>query len=312
MDYLLVDGMNFAYRAHNAFFQNKTSDGTPSGMFYGVCVMLQTLKKKHRNYKIVFVWDNKAEWKYEINPSYKEGRTKMSPLVYNQMEDIRSYLTACNVEQYEMKGQEADDVIATLVERYKAEENTGSIIILSNDRDLLQLVESGKVTVFKPKVGNTPEKYYDTDAVIERYGVPPEKLVEFRCIAGDDSDKIPGVPRNRRNLIAACVSEASNLEESFVLFKDSDMSEKEKERLVIFKSQAFENYKIMKLCRDLKEVERTEVRPDVSLMGELLAKYEIKRIKPDLMYGLFMSSLNLKYTDAKPAYKLESFSLFEE
>jgi len=68
----------------------------------------------------------------------------------------------------------------------------------------------------------------------------------------------------------------------------------------------------MKLCRDLKEVERTEVRPDVSLMGELLAKYEIKRIKPDLMYGLFMSSLNLKYTDAKPAYKLESFSLFEE
>jgi len=311
MNYFLLDAMNFAYRAHSVFFENKTAEGVPSGMFFGFLTMLQSLKKKYRGYKFIVVWDNKPQWKYDLHPTYKSNRSKLSPLVTPQIDDIRKYLSSCGVEQYEKIGEEADDVIATLVETFKKEPDTATVLIHSNDKDMLQLVDGGKVVVFKPKVGNSPEKFYDAEAVKERFGVYPERLVDFRCIDGDGSDTIPGVDRVRRKKIAACICSSNDLDESFEIFKSSDMSANEVTKLALFKEQAYKNHKIMKLNRNLENLMKTEICLSLDEMSLLLGRYEIKKIDPELMLDLFQSSLNIRYSDARPAYKLESFSLFD-
>jgi DNA polymerase-1 len=313
MKYFIIDAMNMAYRAHNVHFESKTSDGTPSGMFYGFLSMLQNIKKRFRGYKFIVVWDNKATWKYEIHPDYKSNRTRLSPMVKPQIGSLKEYLRCCNVDQYEKEGQEADDVIASLVEKLKSDKDTEDLTVYSNDKDLLQLVENGKVIVFKPKVGKfSPEKFYDREAVVEKFGVPPEKLVEFRCFDKDTSDTIEGVSRVRRKKIAACINKTKNLDEAFVAFQESDMSDNEKDKMADFREQAKKNYKIMKLLRNLEGLELTEGVVDTAKLKEMLDRYEIKKIKPDLMAELFQSSLNVRYTDARPAYTLESFSLFDE
>lgn len=311
-NYFVIDAMNLAHRAHRVFYENKTASGNPSGMFYGFLSVLQSLKKKFRSYKFICVWDNKPYWKYEIVVNYKEGRTRLSTSVWKQIPNIKEYLANCNVDQYEKEGQEADDVIASLVEEFKGWNDTGNILIYSNDKDLLQLVESGKVTVFKPKVGISPEKYYDVSAVKERFGVYPDKLAEYRALDGDEGDTLKGVPRVRRKKIAACINEASSLEHAFELFEtQGDFSSKERIKLKEFKPDAQKNYKIMKLVRNLKDIECIEACVNRDKLQGLLTTYEVKKINHDMMADLFESSLNIRYSDAKPAYKLESFSLFD-
>lgn len=311
MNYFIVDAMNLAFRAHSVFFENKTANGEPSGMFYGFIVILQALKKKYRGYKFVVVWDNKPKWKYDIVPGYKSGRSKLSPLVTPQIEEIKKFISYCDVEQYEKEGEEADDVIASLTEKFKKEDTSGTILIYSNDKDMMQLVDQGRVVIFKPKVGTSLEKFYDYEAVKERFGVPPERLVDFRCIDGDSGDALEGVPRVRRKKVAACICVSKDLEDAFEVFKSSDMSDNEKAKLAEFKSTAFEYNKIMRLNRNLEGIESIKPCPDAEAMKNLLSRYEIKKINPELMLELFQSSLNIRYTEARPAYKLESFSLFD-
>jgi DNA polymerase-1 len=312
VNYFIVDAMNLAFRAHSVFFENKTTKGTPSGMFYGFITILQSLKKKYRGYKFVVVWDNKPTWKYDIHPEYKTGRTKLSPLVTPQIQELRKFLSYCDVNQYEKIGEEADDVIASLVEKFKKEPETKSILVYSNDKDLLQLVDGSKVVVFKPKVGTSLEKFYDYEAVKNRFGVPPEKLVNFRCFDGDSSDTLPGVDRVRRKKIAACVCSSKDVEDFFNVFMSSDMSDNEKEKLALFKDQALNNYKLMSLNKSLNDIHSIDTNPSVEGIEGMLAEYEIKKIDAESILSLFQSSLNIRYTDARPSYVLESVSLFND
>jgi len=312
MNYFIVDALNLAFRAHNVFYESTTSDGRPSGMIYGFFAILQSLKKKYRGYKFIVVWDSKPVWKYEINHFYKSGRSGLSSSVKEQIPDIKEFLKFCNVDQYEKHGQEADDVIATLVEKFKKEKECGTILVYSNDKDLLQLVETGKVIVFKPKVGkNSPEKFYDRDSVIEKFGVPPEKLVNFRCLDGDSSDTIKGVSRVRRKKLATCINDSQDLGQAFELFKTSDMSENERKKLAAFKETAFKNHSIMILNKNLRDLEYIKATVRVDTLVELIDKYEIKKLNPRAMAELFQSSLNVRYSEARPTYRIESVSLFD-
>lgn len=308
IEYLLIDGNNLAYRSHNANFEAKTSSNTPSGMFFGFVRTLLSLKKRYRHFKFIVVWDGRPKEKYEIQPDYKAGRSKLSSSIWAQVDDIKSYLSSIGIAQYRSENHEADDVIATLTEQFKHKGN--KVYIYSNDKDLLQLVEDGKVIVFRPKVGNSPEKFYDEEAVRDQFGVSPKYLACFRSFDGDNSDNIKGVSRVPRKILAHAVNAYQNIDSIYDSIEDLNLTDFQRSSILEAKNRVSDNHKLILLNRNIQGLEPVEAVFDQDSVLGLLKKYEVKSIKADDVIALFSSTLNKKFTNPEPAYKLETYSLF--
>jgi len=312
MRYFIIDGMNLAYRSHMSHFEAKTSTDLYSGMFYGFIRTIQSLKKKYRQYKFVVVWDNKPDHKYILLPTYKAGRTRLPDKIFCQVDQIKLFLSNILVDQYEQKGQEADDVIASIIESFKNEEGTEDILIYTNDKDMLQLVEDGKVIVFKPKVGIHLEKFFDEEAVKELFGVPPKKLALFRSFDGDASDSIVGVSRVRRKILASIICEYPDITSIYASLGVLKVSDKERSTLADFEGVATLNYSIAALNKGLTDINKTQGLNNLSAIENLIKMFEITTVKPDILCDLFSSSLNIRYNDSRSIVALESYSLFED
>jgi len=310
MNYFIVDALNLAYRSHLSKFELKTVLGYPSGMFYGFLRTLISLKKKYRGYNFQVIWDSRPEKKYELYPEYKSGRTSLPSSVKLQIPDIMDALKYLGVEQYEKKGEEADDIIGTLVEKYKKNKETNTIMIYSNDKDMLQLVETGKVVVFKPKVGVSPEKFYDNEEVKKKFGVEPRNLVYYRAFDGDSSDSLKGVPRVPRKIFAEMINKYASIDKIYDALDEFKLTDNRKKAIVENKDAVKLNYTLMKLNTSLDNIRGIEPESNVENVKELMNKYEIKTIDPENSIELFRSSLNIRYTDPNKTIKLESYSLF--
>lgn len=309
MNYFLIDALNLAYRAHNANFELRTGNGTFSGMFFGFVRTIFALKKKYRGYKFEVIWDRKPEHKKELQADYKAGRLSLPDHVFGQVPDIEKYLKNSGVDQYYMDGQEADDVIASLAEKYSKEAET--VIIYSNDKDLLQLVKTGKIVVYKPKVAASPEKFYDEEAVKEQFGVGPEKLACFRSFDGDASDNISGVPRVPRKILASLVNEYTTIDKIYENLHSKTLTDFQRSAIESSRELVATNLKIVALNRDLKSIICNKSDYQVDEIKKLFDKYEIKSLKPNDIVEIFSSSLNVRYSDPRQTIKVESFSLFD-
>jgi DNA polymerase-1 len=309
MNYFLIDALNLAYRAHNANFELKTGSGLFSGMFYGFVRTIFSLKKKYRGYKFEVIWDRNPEHKRVLQPDYKAGRTSLTSTVIGQIPDIQEFLMNAGVDQFYMEGQEADDVLATLAHRYSQE--SGTVIIYSNDKDLLQLVKTGKIVVYRPKVGNSPEKFYDEEAVLEQFGVVPEKLAYYRSLDGDPSDNISGINRVPRKILAKFVNEYTTIDKIYENLPNEKLTEFQLGSMIEGRKRVATNLKLVTLNRQLDSIVCDESKFNKSGLIEQFAKYEIRSIKPDNIIDIFSSSLNIKYSDPRDVVKVESFSLFE-
>lgn len=308
-DIYLIDSNNLAYRAHNAKYDLTTKSGMPSGMFYNYIRTLMSLKKKNRSFVFHVVWDGRPKKKYEIQPDYKAGRTKLGSKIWAQTDDIKMFLENCGVIQYLEPEYEADDVIATLAKIHKEKGDT--VIIYSNDKDMLQLVEDGKVVVHKPKVGLSEEKFYDEDAVKEKFGVHPELVPCYRSFDGDSSDNISGVPRVPRKIIAGMANKYGTINKIYENIHNEKLTEKQRSSFNSAQERVMNNFKLIKLDQRLEIKGKTDPKYDESVLEGLIQKYEITTINPQDVIDLFSSTINKKYTDAqKVDYVLENFSLF--
>jgi DNA polymerase-1 len=303
----IIDGNNLIYRAHNANFELKTASGKFSGMLYGFVRTLVSLRKKFRDFKFSVVWDNKAKAKFEIQPDYKAGRSFLPSIVWEQVEDIKSFLENTGVDQYEEIGQEADDVIASLSKELKKE---GRVYIYTNDKDLLQLVEDGKVIVYKPKVGLTPEKFYDEEAVKVQFGVPASKLGFYRSFDGDDSDNIKGVSRVPRKIVASLVNKYSDIDEVYSNLSTVKLTDFQQKSFEEAKERVKNNSKIIILNTNLNNINKRESSFDKEKINKILEQYEIRSLKADDIVELFSSTFTIKYSDPMESIQLESFNLF--
>jgi DNA polymerase-1 len=278
-------------------------------MFYGFVRTLQSLKKKYRGYKFIVAWDSKPKAKYALQADYKAGRTSLPPTVMSQLDDIRELLANSGVDQYRAQDEEADDVIASLTEKFK-KEGAGTIVLYSNDKDLLQLVETGRVVVFKPKVGLSPEKFYDEGAVVEQFGVLPNKLAIYRSLDGDDSDNITGVERVPRKIISRIVNASDSIDSFYKSLESEDLTDFQRKSFEEARGRVAINEKICTLNRNLQNMVCEESCIDSDKISELFKKFEIRSVDPGVMADLFASSLNIRYTEARPSFKVESYSLF--
>jgi DNA polymerase-1 len=188
----LIDGNSLAYRAFFALPESiGTSDGRPTNAIYGLASMLVKIIDEHHPAGVVVAWDAGMSGREVTYDLYKAQRKPRPDLLREQWPQLMPLVEAFGYTNVRIEGYEADDVIASLVRQ--AREAGIDAMVVTGDRDAYQLVGDG-VRVMSTSRGITETKVYDREAVIERYGVPPESITDLMGLRGDTSDNIPGVP----------------------------------------------------------------------------------------------------------------------
>src|SRR3954453_4928509 len=188
----LIDGNSLAYRAFFALPETiATSRGFPTNAIFGFASMLVKILTEYGPKATLVVWDAGMSGRAEISDDYKAGRRERPDLLSEQWPHLQPLVEAFGYSNVKVPGYEADDVIATLARRAKADGI--DVMIVTGDRDMFQIVEPG-IRVMATSRGITETKVYDREAVIDRYGIPPEAIPDFYGLKGDTSDNIPGIP----------------------------------------------------------------------------------------------------------------------
>lgn len=181
----LVDGSGYIFRAFHALPPLTRPDGTPIGAVLGFTNMLiKLIREKNPDYLVVLFDAARETYRNKIYPAYKANRQETPPELIPQFSLIRQACEAFDVPYIEKEGYEADDLIATYAHAME-----GEVTIVSSDKDLMQLV-GGDVRMFDP----LKNRIIGEDEVREKFGVPPEKVIDVQALAGDSTDNIPGVP----------------------------------------------------------------------------------------------------------------------
>jgi DNA polymerase-1 len=190
---LILDGHSLAYRAFFALPDTLvTSSGQVTNAAYGFTSMLIKLMHDEKPDGVAVCFDKgKAVFRFERYSDYKANRRETPDLFSQQLPLIREVLDTMRVPIIEREGYEADDLLATLAK--EATEEGEEVVIVSGDRDVLQLV-NGNVSVMMTRRGISDIVRYDRDGVIEKYGVTPEQWTDFVALKGESSDNLPGVP----------------------------------------------------------------------------------------------------------------------
>ncbi len=184
----IVDINSLMFRAYYGIKQELTApDGTPVRAVYGVIKMLASIIKSKSPTELVIAYDSQKKLiRREYYSDYKSNRSSAPDDLKVQFPLLKTFVTKAGLESFEIDGYEADDVIATLVTKYK--EEFDETIIVTGDKDLMQLVDDS-VFVYD----GLKDIIYDADAVYEKFGVYPNQILDYLSIVGDASDFVPGI-----------------------------------------------------------------------------------------------------------------------
>ncbi|MGB0449401.1 MAG: 5'-3' exonuclease H3TH domain-containing protein, partial [Porticoccaceae bacterium] len=185
---ILVDGSSYLYRAFHALPPLTNSKGVPTGAVKGVINMMRRMQKDYPQSTVVVVFDAKGKtFRDEIFSEYKAHRPPMPDDLRVQIEPIHNIIKAMGLPMLIIDGVEADDVIGTLAVQATVAEQP--VIISTGDKDIAQLVNE-HITL----INTMNNSVLDREGVIEKFGIPPELIIDYLALLGDKSDNIPGVP----------------------------------------------------------------------------------------------------------------------
>lgn len=303
MDHIIIDGFGLVFRSHFAFNSLQTSSGIFSGSVYGFLVSARTIKKRFPHCHVTIAWDNEPIRRKKVFASYKGNRPRIG--IFEQINDLKEIFSNLNVSQTEYIGEEADDVIASLTKYY----DDGQIFIYSADKDMLQLVEDGRVIVIKPRRGRHEEKYFDEEGVRELFKVSSENFVCFQCFRGDKVDNVPGVPRIPSNLIASLSEKYKSPQNIYEHLDKENLTNFQRTSLIECKDQVFLNFQLVNLRKDLN-LEIMTGEPNALALVPLLDKYEINSVKAQSYVEVFIDEPS--FTTRRAPAVISYPSLFEE
>lgn len=208
---VVIDGNAVMHRAYHAIPPLTTKDGTPTNAVYGFITMMLRIVSDLKPTHLIVVFDRPAPtFRKKLYEQYQATRPKMDDELSVQIGIIHEVLEAFAVSVYEQDGFEADDVIGTIVAKShrhkKTEDGVDQVIVVTGDRDILQLVDDEHVYVYMPTKGLSTAKLYDKNATIKKLGIPPEQVADFKALSGDSSDNYPGVagigPKTAQSLLS--------------------------------------------------------------------------------------------------------------
>ncbi len=204
---ILVDGSSYLFRAYYALPPLNNSKGEPTGAVYGVLNMLRKLMKDYEPEHIAVIFDPKGKtFRSDLYPEYKANRSAMPDDLRIQIQPLHDSIRALGLPLIIVDGVEADDVIATLA--LQAEQQQLPVLISTGDKDLAQLV-GPHITL----INTMNNKLMDRDAVVEKFGVTPEQIIDFLSLTGDTVDNVPGIPKVGPKTAAKWLNEYGSLDE---------------------------------------------------------------------------------------------------
>jgi DNA polymerase-1 len=203
---VLIDGSSFLYRAFHGLPPLSNSKGEPTGAIFGVANMLRKLLADYADAHIGLVFDAPGKtFRDDLFEHYKANRPPMPDNLRAQIEPLHELVKAMGFPVLMVQGVEADDVIGTLAK--KGQEQGFDVVISTGDKDMAQLVND-KITL-ENTMTNTR---MDAAGVVEKFGVPPERIIDFLALMGDSSDNIPGVPKCGQKTAAKWLTEFGSLD----------------------------------------------------------------------------------------------------
>lgn len=249
---VLVDGSSYLYRAFHAMPNLNNSHGEPTGAIYGITNMLRRLLSDYDPDQIAVVFDAKGKnFRHDMYPEYKANRPPMPDELRRQIEPVHDIVRAMGLPLLSVPGVEADDVIGTLARQAAAAGQ--QCVISTGDKDMAQLVDD-HVTL----INTMTETVSDAEQVEQKFGVPPERIVDYLALVGDSSDNIPGVPKVGPKTAAKWLQQYHSLDD--LMAKADEVGGKVGENLR-------ESMDQLPLSRVLATI-RTDIRLDVNF-GEL-------------------------------------------
>ncbi len=244
----LLDGHSLTHRAFYALPLLTNDEGEYTNAVFGFVRMLFSLTDEWKPDRMIITFDKKAPtFRHEEYEDYKAGRKKMPEELVPQIPLLQQTIEKLKIPMLAKEGYEADDLLGTLSK--EAAEEGYKVYIVTGDRDALQLV-SENVNVLYTRKGISDLVKFDLDKVMEKYELPPEKLIDRKGLMGDSSDNIPGVPGIGKKTALKLLKEFGSMEEILANI-DQVSGKKRKENLHKYADQARLSYRLGKIKRDV-------------------------------------------------------------
>jgi len=276
----LFDGTHTIFRMYHAIRGLRSSSGEPTNAIHGFGQMLLKLIRETRPSHIGMVFDPKGKtFRHEEFPEYKAQRKPPEPDMIAQVEPIKELVRAFGLPVLEQPGFEADDVIGTVAEL--ARKAGIDVVIVGSDKDLMQLITEG-VSQLDPVL----DKRYGPAEVEEKWGVPPERIVDLLGLAGDTSDNLPGVAGVGPKTAVSLIREFGGFEEVIAGVTALEKKKKVHQKIVDNAEQGRMTYRLATIRRDveidatLDDLEYSDFDPEK--LRPLLERWELKRLLAEL------------------------------
>lgn len=304
----LIDGMAMAFRAYFAIRSLTNSRGQATNAVFGFTRKLLQMLRDEKPSHMVMVFDAPGKtFRDDIYPEYKSHRPPTPDDLISQFALIDEVVEAFQIPVVRIPGVEADDVLATLAKRAAGEGKQA--VIVTGDKDLLQCVGDG-VDVFDP-FKNDVGKWYDAAAVQERYGVPPENVIDVLALMGDSADNIPGVRGIGEKTARKLLEKYGDLDGIYANLDELKGKQKEKvteDREIAYLSKELVTIKT-DVETDLDWADCTVDEPDAAALAELFKRFEFRGLTEeflpagdtdeDLKYELVLTEDRLKEVAAE-------------
>ncbi|RUS00373.1 DNA polymerase I [Pectobacterium polaris] len=288
---ILVDGSSYLYRAYHAFPPLTNSAGEATGAMYGVLNMLRSLLLQYQPSHVAVVFDAKGKtFRDELFENYKAHRPPMPEDLREQIEPLHQMVKAMGLPLLAVSGVEADDVIGTLA--VQAEKVGKPVLISTGDKDMAQLV-TPSVTL----INTMNNSILGPQEVCDKYGIPPELIIDFLALMGDASDNIPGVPGVGEKTAQALLQGLGGLDSLYSnLDKIAELSFRGAKtmapKLEQHKDVAYLSYQLATIKTDVElelSCDQLTVNElDVDELHRLFSRYEFKRWLSDIESGTWM------------------------
>jgi len=293
---VLIDGNSLLHRAYHAYPRLTTHEGEVVGAVYGFAVMLLTALEKLAPKYAAVAWDvGKITFRHEDYKEYKAGRAETDQELVDQIGRTREVVAALNIPQFGIENYEADDLIGTLSFQAAKTNDEVQVVIVTGDRDALQLVDDDKVVVYMPGGGGSKFakdrgiSLYDEEAVKVKYGLAPKQVIDLKGLMGDASDNIKGVRGVGQVTATKLLQEAGSVEEIYKNLDSLGVTERIKNLLRDGKESAFLSKKIatinrqapIKLSWEACELSNYDREAVLALFNQLNFKSLIARLPRD-------------------------------
>lgn len=317
---VLVDGSSYLYRAFHAFPPLTNREGEPTGAMYGVVNMLKSLISQVEPSHIAVVFDAKGKtFRDELFEQYKSHRPPMPDELRSQIQPLHAIIKALGIPLISVEGVEADDVIGTLA--VQAAKEGKHVLISTGDKDMAQLVNDHIMLI--NTMNNT---LLDREGVIEKYGIPPELVIDWLALQGDSSDNIPGVKGVGEKTALALLQGIGSIKTIYEnLDKVAELSFRGAKtfapKLLAEKEMADLSYLLATIKTDVEldvtHDQLTTSPQDRDKLVELFGKYEFKKWLNEVMNGTNPVTTSTKermpnnYAATQAVEKTESFAKVE-